>query len=199
MELSKAIQFKMSGMRSGVSLASFDDAKAQGVAVAKSLGAGKDVLIDKEDIIETAKPDLASVQASIDFIANKLSFYLGLPASWITGEQTTGMGTTGENDTKAIERGLKRYYTAILKPVLEALFKTTVTYKSQDFRQITTALEAMKTFELTSEELLNHDNKKRIIEGLLDIDEEDNVTVIEPTPAPQKLIPAGPVPPGGNA
>lgn len=176
MNLSKAIQFKMKDMRASVSLGDSAGAIDQAKLIAKSLGHGRDVMLDAGDMIETSRPDLSSVKESIIFLDSKRSFYLGLPEAYINGVQTGGLGTTGENDTKATERGLKNYYFSIVKPIIETLFEIKVTYKSQDFRQIGQALEAMKTFELTSEELLNIDQKKKIIEGLLDINEKDNKT-----------------------
>ena len=41
-----------------------------------------------------------------------------------------------------------------MKPVIEAIFEVRVTFESEDFEQISGALEALKTFELTSGELL---------------------------------------------
>lgn len=184
MNLSKAIQIKMNDMRSSTSLADSSDVKTQALEIAKGLAAGKDVLTDAKDIIQTATPDLSSVKASIEFLNEKRAFYLGMPESYINGVQTGGLGTTGENDTKAIERGLKNYYQSIMKPVLEALFEVKTTYKSQDFRQIAQALEAMKTFELTSEEMLSMENKKKIVEILLDVDPDDNKGTVK-APAPQ--------------
>lgn len=174
--VSKAVQFKMNNMRASVSTGDFEIVRLQAVQVAKALGKGKDVIVDGEDRIETAVPDLTATKTSIDFLNQKRSFYLGLPEAYINGIQTGGLGTTGENDAKAIERGLKNYFASIVKPVLEALFDVKVSYKSQDFRQLTQALEAMKTFELTSEEYLSFNQKKRIIEGLLDVDPDENET-----------------------
>jgi hypothetical protein len=183
--LSKAIQIKISDLRSSVSLGDSAGAKAQASAIAKALSEGKDVMCDAKDIIETAKPDLTSVKEAILFLNQKRSLYLGLPESYINGEQTAGLGATGEGDTKAVERGLKNYYFSIIKPVVEKIFGTSLTYKSQDFRQVASALEALKTFELTGEELLNIENKKKIIEGMLDIDEADNKTVAPAKPDPK--------------
>ncbi len=172
MNLSKAVQFKMSKLRGAVALSDSAETKAQANKIAKGLGEGKDVIIDAEDSIETAKVDLTSVEASIDFLNQKRSFYLGMPESYINGEQTGGLGTTGENDTKAIERGLKNYYFSILKPVLEAIFGVKLNYKSQDFRQIGAALEALKTFSLVGEDILDAETQREIINGLLDIQTE---------------------------
>lgn len=195
MNLSKALQFKMSDLRATTSLTDSAAVTTQALAAARAMACGKDVLIDAKDVIETAKPDLTATQSAMEFLNEKRAFYLGLPDSYICGEQTGGVGSTGENDTKATERGLKNYFSSIMKPVLESLFDATITYKSQDFRQISSALEAMKTFELTDESLITHDNKKKIIEGLLDIDEDDNKDTTNPLP-PEPAVAA--LPPGAN-
>lgn len=196
MNLSKAIQFKMHDMRGSTGLGDSAQVTAKALAVAKGLGQGKDILLDAKDMIESHKPDLTATKEAITFLDSKRCFYLGLPSSYINGEQTGGLGTTGENDTKAIERGLKSYFFSIIKPVIDAIFGVKLTYKSQDFRQITQALEAMKTFDLVSEDYLTLENKKKIIEGLLDVREEDNKTTpaeeVSVPPADPKLLPGKP-------
>lgn len=171
MNLSKSIQFKMNDMRASTSLNSSDEVKTQAKAIATGLSKGKDVLLDAKDEIVTASPDMSSTKESVAFLNQKRAFYLGMPESYITGEQTGGIGSSGENDTKAVERGLKNYYFSILKPALEALFKDVkLTYKSQDFRQITQGLEALKTFALIDDELISADDKKKIVNQLFDFD-----------------------------
>lgn len=170
--LSKAIQFKMGDMRSSVNLTDSSVAVDQAKTMAKSLGNGRDILMDKNDEILTGTPDISSIEKSILFLDGKKAFYYAMPLSYINGEQTPGIGSTGEADTKAVERGLKQYYISVLKPVLETLFEITTSFKSNDFRQIGTALEAVKTFELVSNDLISTDDKKLIIQKLFDIDPE---------------------------
>lgn len=194
MNLSTAIQIKINDLRASVSLGDSAEAKRQALEIAKSLSNGKDVYLDAKDSIENSMPDLTSVKASIEFLDAKRSFYLGLPAAYINGEQTGGLGTTGENDTKAIERGLKAYYFSIIKPTIEAVFGVKLSYKSQDFRQVTQALEAVKTFELVGEDMLTIDQKRLIVCGLLDIEVEATGEAT-PDPVPIKPVPGAPVPP----
>lgn len=194
LNISAAIQFKMNDLRSSTGLADSTTVITQAKAIARALTEGKDVLTDAKDIIESAIPDLAPVEAAIKFLNQKRSFYLGLPESYINGEQTGGMGTTGENDTKATERGLKNYWFSILKPVLEKLFGSSLTYKSQDFRQIAQGLECLKTFELTGEDLLTLKSKQNIITGIFDVEESDTKELPkerepEPAPAPAPVKP----------
>lgn len=172
MNLSKAIQFKMSAMRSSVSLSDSSVAIDQAKTIATALSKGKDVMMDKDDEILTGTPDISSIEKSIEFLDAKKSFYYGMPLSYIDGAQTAGIGSTGEADSKAVERGLKQYYISIVKPVVEDLFEVKTSFKSNDFRQIGSGLEAIKTFELTSDELISQDDKKLIIRRLFDIGSE---------------------------
>lgn len=170
--LSKSIQFKMSDMRKGVGLNDQEVAINQAKAIAKALGNGQDVMMDALDIIATATPDITATKESIVFLDSKRAFYYNMPISYINGEQTPGIGSTGEADTKAIERGLKQYYISDFKPVVEAVFRIQTSFKSNDFRQINSALEALKTFDLVSDDLISMDNKKIVVSRLLDIEND---------------------------
>lgn len=194
MNLSKAIQLKISELRSGVSLTDSAQTKAQGVLIANSLARGGDVMIDAKDSIETNVPDLTAVKAAIEFLINKLSFYLGMPDSYLIGEQTEGIGSSGENDMRAVERGLKAYYFSIMKPVLEAIFGATLSYKTQDVRQITSSLEALKTFDLISEEFVSKENKQKIINQLLNLPEDAEGDPVKATANPDPAVTPKPLP-----
>jgi hypothetical protein len=182
MNLAKALQIKINDLRASVSLTDSETAKAQGSSIGRSLANGKDIILDAKDMIETSKPDLTAVKESILFLNQKRAFYLGMPEAYINGIQTGGLGTTGENDTKAIERGLKIYFMTIIKPTLEVLLDIEPEYKSQDFRQITQALEAVKTFSLVDEEFISVENKTMIINKLLDLPEDAEGDGPEPAP-----------------
>lgn len=170
MNLSRALQFKMSNMRGSVSLADSTDVKTQAIEVAQALAKGRDVMIDGDDVIDTAKPDLTAAKEGMLFVSAKRSYYLGMPISYITGEQTTGIGSTGEADTKAIDRGLKGYYFSIIKPTVEAIFGIKTTFNPQDFAHIESGLEALKMFELVSDQFISDENKLLIVNKLFGVD-----------------------------
>ena len=157
------------------------DAQAQNIA--NALLNQRPVMMDAADSVETASPDLTATEKSIAFISSKLAFYLGLPSSYITGEQTGGIGSTGEADMRAVERGLKGYYYSILKPVLEAIFGVSVEYKSQDSRNIQSGIEVLKVFAMTDEELLSRENKTMILNKIFDLPEDSEGD--GPAPQPQ--------------
>lgn len=192
LNLSSSLQIKIHDLRKSVGLNDVAVAKAQAKQIAEALADGKDTYMDAEDEVLSAMPDLTAVKESIQFIDNKRSFYLGVPASYINGEQTSGIGSTGEADTKAVERGLKAYYFSIIKPVLFAVFGVKTSYKSQDFRQITQALEALKTFQLTDEAFISEENKTLIVNKLFDLPEDSEGEGVS-----EETEPA--LPPGQNA
>ncbi len=172
LNLASAIQFKMSKMRESVGAIDATQIIAQTKTLARALACGKDIVLDSEDMIETAKIDMEPTAKAIAFLDAKRAFYLDLPLSYINGEQTAGIGSTGEADTKAVERGLKHYWISILHPALLAIFGIDTEFKSQDFRQITSALEALKTFELTGEDMISLDNKRLITSKLFDVEDD---------------------------
>lgn len=193
MKLSNAVQLKFTDLRASVNAADKDQIVVQAQALAASLNKGRPVALDAKDIVDILKPDLAATNSAMSFLNEKRAFYLGMPASYITGIQTGGIGSTGEADTKATERGLKNYYFSIIKPVLEDLFDLSVSYKSQDFRQVTQGLEALKTFSLVDDSLISHENKQTVINQLFDFDtdggsDETGTKAIQPANPVQQPV-----------
>lgn len=171
LNISKAVQIKINDLRASVSLADSEVAKAQGKAIADALSKGKDVMLDVKDTIETASPDTSSTEKAIGFLDAKKSWILSLPIAYVSGLQTPGIGSTGEADMRAVERGLKQYFVSILKPVIKSLFGIETEFKSQDFRQMTTALEVLKTFDLVSDENMSRDAKQEIVARVFELDQ----------------------------
>ncbi len=186
MNVAAALQLKMSELRKGVNLTDSAEVKAQAQLIAKSLGRGRDILLDAKDSIDTTMPDLTSVTASIEYLNEKRAFYLNMPSSYICGEQTGGIGSTGEADTKAVERGLKNYFYSVVKPVVQAIFDIELTYKSQDFRQVDQGINALKTFAVTDDTLISAENKTLILNKLFDLPEDAEGDEPEPQ---EKLTP----------
>lgn len=180
LNIAKAVQIKINDLRSSTALADSGVAIAQAQSIAKALRNGNDVLIDKNDDIATANPDTSTTEKAIGFLDAKRAFILDLPIAYVTGEQTGGIGSSGENDMRAVERGLKQYFVSIIQPVLKALFGVETEFKSQDFRQMTTALEVLKAFELSSDtELMSMEAKQEIIARVFDLDPDKEQKAIQ--------------------
>jgi hypothetical protein len=173
LNLSKAIQLKMNEMRSSTALADKQVAIDQAVDIADALRSGKDVMLDAKDIIETASPDTSSAEKAIGFLDAKKAFILGLPISYVSGLQTPGLGSTGEADMRAVERGLRQYFVSIIQPTIKALWNIDVEFKSQDFREVVSALETLKTFELVGDDLISKEAKQEILRRQFGLDETD--------------------------
>lgn len=214
LNVSKALQLKINELRASTSLADSSVAVEQAKSIAKALKNGNDVMIDKNDEILAASVDMSADEKSIMFLDSKRAFILDLPIAYVTGEQTGGIGSSGENDMRAVERGLKQYFVSIIEPVVKALWKAEVEFKSQDFRQMSTALEVLKTFDLVSDENMPKEMKLEILARVFDVDLQEMKKQIEaetesreddleenPPPPNVTPIPANqPNPPrGGNA
>ncbi len=171
--LAKAVQYKINDLRSSVGLTDSDKATEQAQAIAGALSMGKDVMLDAKDEISSHKPDLDATKQAIEFLDSKRCFYLGLPKSYVNGEQPGGLGDSGVGDAKAIERGLKNYFNSIIEPVMSAVFGASVTFKDTDTAQVTAAMEAIKTFSLVDDTLVNAATKKKIVNSLLGIENEN--------------------------
>lgn len=192
MNLSKALQLKMSELRSSTGNIDSAEVVAQAKSIAEALGLGQDVLTDAKDIIETSKPDLTATAASMEFIAQKRSFYLGYPASYITGIANKGLSDTGNGDAKATERGHRGFYFSIVKPIVEAIFNVETSFKSEDVDQTSSGLEMLKTFELTSDELVSRENKQKLVNKKFSLPEDakgDEPVVTDPVIDPNKPAP----------
>lgn len=172
MNLAKAIQFKMANMRKSVGAYDKDDVVKQCVAIATALKAGKAVAIDGEDEITTSQLDMEPTEKAVSFLDSKRAYYTGLPKSYITGEQTGGIGSSGENDTRAIQRGLEPYWESIIHPTLKAVFNIDTKFQLERFGQVDSALNALRTFELVSEDLISLENKREIVSDMFDIEND---------------------------
>ncbi len=177
--ISKAVQVKMSDMRASVSLGDSQVVIDQARSIAEALRKGQDILLDAKDVVTTATPDVTPTEKTIAFLDAKRAYYLTLPLAYITGLQSGGIGSTGEGDTKAVERGLRLYFVSIMQPVVQAVFGKPVEFRSQDFRQIESALDVLKTFDLVSDLYLSAETKRTVAARMFDVDPEEEALIIE--------------------
>lgn len=171
--ISKSVLIKISDLRGSVSLGDSAAAKTQAKAMADGMAEGRDVLMDAKDVIESLKPDTTATDSTLELIAKKQSFYLGMPASYFYGQQSKGLSDTGKADSKATERGLKGYYFSVIKPILEGLFGGSLKFKSEDAEGLDTALKTLETMDRTSEAYLNVENKTLIVNRAFGLDEDE--------------------------
>lgn len=194
LSLARAIQLKMSKLRENVALNDSAMVQAQAREIATALNLGKDIYLDKLDDIMTATPDSTAAEKAIAFLDAKRAFILGLPLSYISGLQSGGIGATGEADTRAIEQGLRLYFLTIIQPTIKALFDVDVEFKSQDFRQLSVALEMLKTFDLVSNDFMSREAKIEVTQRVFDLDpSEEKAALKKEAKETVKVLPAPPV------
>lgn len=168
--LSRALQVKISKMRESVALKDskkfIEDARAIAIALSK----GQGVVVDKEDEITVPQVDFAPTEKALKFCATKKAEITGMPSSYITGLQSDGLSSTGEGDDKAIEKGLRYYFFLIIKPVFKELFGDDLKFRSNNKEAVMASLEALKVFELIdNESLITLVEKRGVIENLLEL------------------------------
>lgn len=179
LNISKAMQIKVNELRTSVSLNDSQIAIDQAKNIAAALKRGNDVLIDKNDEIAILNPNMDASEKSMSFLAQKKAWILSVTAAYLSGDQTGGIGSTGENDTNALETGLKQYFVSIIKPVFDLLFGTDVKFRSKDFRNLTASLEVLKTFDLVSDENISRESKQEIVARVFDLDLQSEKKQIE--------------------
>lgn len=196
--LSKSLQVKISSLRASISLADSEVAKTQASEIARSLKAGEATLLDKLDEIVVPTVDTSATEKALDFTNMKRAEILGMPVVWLEGATTNGMNASGEADERAVERGLMYYFDWIIQPICFALFAAKVTFKTQDFRLVESALNALRTFDLTSDSLLPRKAKLDIVARMFNIEVDELEKMLaaeekekpEPATTPPLAIPA---------
>lgn len=172
LNLSAAVQIKIDNLRQSVALNDGDPAEEQARKIAEALLEGRPALLDSKDVIELLSPDTGPLKEVSADLHAEISFILGLPLSWITGVQKVGLGDTGDADARAIERGLEPYFWESVYPAFQKLFGVSLTFQTDDYRNITPGLEALKTFELTGDGLMAWEEKRKVVADLLGLDEK---------------------------
>lgn len=168
--LAKAVQIRMSELRASTALSDRPVIVSQARTIAEGLRAGRDVLLDSGDQVTTTTPDISPVKQAIEFLDGKRSYHLNLPLAYISGIQTGGIGSTGDADARAIDRGLKNYFVSIIQPAVEEVFGVTVEFRPEDGRQIEAGVEVLKAFELVSDTYLSAETKRDLVARAFDID-----------------------------
>lgn len=168
--LSRAIQYKMSKMRESVGAKDSSEIVNQAKEIVKAVGEGKAVFIDNEDQIMVPQVDISPTEKALEFVAKRKAEITGMPMAYITGDQTSGMNSNGEGDDKAIEKGLRYYFDCIIKPLFKELFNIDVKFDSNNMDKVTQGLEALKTFELIeNSQLITSEEKRAVVEKLFDL------------------------------
>jgi len=165
--LAKSLQIKISSLRGTVSAVGKDEPIQQAKDINEALKAGRSVLMDKNDQVESLKIDSGSIDSAIKFVCSLLAAELGVSLSFITGELTTGMSATGEADANADEYGFQDFFNSIFKLVCDKLYGWDLQFMSDDWRYFSSMIGSLIAVENSS--LLSEDQKKAFAQRLMPI------------------------------
>ena len=79
---------------------------------------------------------------------------------------TTGISTTGEADELAVDRGLKYFFFAIFKPIVDNLFDLSTQMKTDNWRKLSTVSNLVPIIESSS--IISDERKEKLIEELFE-------------------------------
>lgn len=172
LNLSSALQIKINDMRKSIGLSDSDPAIEQARQIADALLSGTPALLDAKDTLDLLAPDISALKEVAADLHSEISLILGLPISWVTGAQKVGLGDSGDADARSIERGLEPYFWESVHPAFLHLFKINLKLKSEDYRNIDSAVKAAQALDIMSDDLVSLDNKRVIVSRLLDIEND---------------------------
>lgn len=147
--IAKAILFKFKSFRDKIAGRDLSSKIPEAAAMNTGLKAGKGLMCDSEDKIESIKLDVAPSKATQDIIEGRMANVTGMPISYINGALSAGISATGEADSSAVERGLEPYFNSIIKPVADALFSKDVQFKSDNWRMLSERVNALPIIEMS--------------------------------------------------
>ncbi len=166
MNVAKALQIGIADLRQTVADGNKEEAIAQAKAINDSLKEGKSILKDAADVVSATPFDSEPMEKSLQVFFGLLSFFTGFNATYLAGDLVSGLSGTGEGNEIAIERALANYFNMLLKPVLDALFKVSVKFKSNNWRKLAEIASLLPTLEVT--ELIDTDTKKALLKEILE-------------------------------
>lgn len=147
MNISKALQIKISKLRDLIGFKDSNAAKNQAAKISTGLKNGNSVLIDELDKIETMKLDTKPASEAIDLIVSRIAGVIGMPVSYLNGLVTTGLSAAGQGDELIIERGLQNIFNEIFKRVSDRLLGTNLTFKRNVWGLINERLKLLPVVE----------------------------------------------------
>ncbi|MDR0675556.1 MAG: DUF1073 domain-containing protein [Elusimicrobiota bacterium] len=153
--LTQAIILKIGDLRQNISSNDRLDPISQAKKINTGMKEGKSVMLDAKDNIELPKYDVGPTEQSLKLFNSFIANLLGMPLSYVNGELTQGLSTTGESDQLAINRGLAYYFNSIFKPIVDNLMGLKIKFMIENWRKleaVSNLLPILETSEIVSDE-----------------------------------------------
>ena len=166
-KMSQAIIIKYAKMRESIARKESSYLQQMGTAIKNAIIGGAGAAIDAEDQIMTVafnfEPTKASMAAYFTLIANELM----LPSSEITGEFTSGIGTTGEVDVEALDEAYRKWWSTPFLPIIMEVFKNKdIKFKTNNWRKLQGNSDTLIAIENSG--LISDEKKKELANELFE-------------------------------
>lgn len=164
-QLSRAVRIKMYKLRETLSNNSKEEAVTQAKAIAAALKNGRGALLDKDDEIDITKIDVSPAKAQAEFIMQLIAGELGVSLGFVNGALTSGIGSSGENEIEANEKGIKFYFSSIFKPCFDLLMNVNLKFVTDNYRKIAELAKILPYLE--SSELIDQKDAEKFAKSIL--------------------------------
>lgn len=161
--------------------------KSQLTQLNESIRSGRPGVIDAKSALEFPKYEVEPATRASDLIFSMIITLTGVPASYIYGFVSGGLGDQAEGDERRLNSAIRRYFDNVVSGCLWSVFNKPFHYKTiiADLQYMT---ELFTWVETTS--ILTEEGKKRIIMDNTALGEED----IDVTQKPEPVVIPGAMP-----
>lgn len=155
-----------------------------------SIRSGRPGVIDAESALEFPKYEVAPASEAAELIFSMIVTLTGVPASYIYGFVSGGLGDQAEGDERRLNSSIRRYFDNIVSGVLWAVYGKPFRYKTI-IADVPAMVELFTWLETTT--MITPEGKARILVDNTALDEEE-IDTSEPEPDPV-VMPGQSVPP----
>jgi hypothetical protein len=170
LNVSKSLNYKIQDLRILIDKGTIKDVEKQSIKIVEAIKKGESVAIDKGDEISISSFDIAPAKNAIEEINKLIAGLIGLPLSYVSGELSTVIASSSNNESVAINRGIKNYWTSIFAPCVSQIFGKNISFQKDILTTLTNSIQVLQFLEMT--ELIDEKQKKILVNDILEIKNE---------------------------
>jgi hypothetical protein len=170
LNISKSLNYKIQDLRTLIDKDTIKDVENQSRKIIEAIKKGESVAIDKGDEVVLSSFDIAPAKQAIEEINKLIAGVMGLPISYINGELSTVIASSSNNESVAINRGIKNYWTSIFAPCVSQIFGKNISFQKDILTTLTNSIQVLQFLEMT--ELIDEKQKKILVNDILEIKNE---------------------------
>lgn len=169
---SRSLIVKIDGMTDNIATSQIDGINTQIKSIASAINEGDIGVIDSKGQLEKGIIDVSGIAETQETIMRQISQLLKFSVNFLTGESTSGIGTTGENDQEKDFKSLSVCFNEYWKPIIEQLYNIKISLKIDKWQlsaEHKSFLDWVETNSLISEEIKRKITSKILLsDGLIE-------------------------------